>query len=195
VDRRLDRRPELRPEVHGAECGRENYSLQQTEGTNRVENAADAKYHRADRHSGSQIQHASLVGAGQGDEQSFGFTWLRSQSATDRATIRNDDTFPDEMPVNGQVDRLQGIQYTERSLDARQLTWKRKWDWAEVDIFGSHNLVRQYDPDTRRFKSLSRIRIGHVDFKIEQATGAQGVYNASRIWRDLHEDNSHTEST
>lgn len=131
------------------------------------------------------------VGLAEGDEQSYGFTWLRTQSATDRATLRTDTTFPDLMPVGAQVDRLQGIQYTERSTDTRQLTWQRKFDEFEVELFGSHNIVQQYDPDTRRFREL----VSHTDpntweFKVEQPTSVQAVFNASRIWRDIEEDNT-----
>ena len=125
----------------------------------RVEVPDDANYHRQTGIEETKYSELASVGLAKGDEQSFGFTWLRTQSAADRATIRTDDTFPFDMPVNGQVNRLQGIQYTERSSDSKQLTWQRKWDWIDVDAFGSHNLVRQYDPDTRRFKE----EVSHPD--------------------------------
>jgi len=136
-----------------------------------------------------EVKDSMLVSLGlaKGDEQSFGFTWLRTQAATDRASIRTDDRFLDL----GQSDRLQGIQYTERSTDTKQLTWQRKFDAFDVDLFGTHNVVRQYDPDTRRFREL----VSHPDsnnwnFIVEQPTSAQAVFNASRIWRDIEEDNT-----
>ena len=122
------------------------------------------------------------LGLAKGDEQSFGFTWLRAQSATDRATIRTDEGFPGPSSMH-----FQGIRYTERSLDSRQLTWERKWDRAELELFGAHNLVRQYDPDTRIFEDYDD-GTGHWAFR--QPAQITGLYNPSRIWRDVQEDNS-----
>ncbi|MEI7879312.1 MAG: TonB-dependent receptor [bacterium] len=156
-----------------------------------IETADSAQYRRQ---TGIQeIKDSMLlsVGLAKGDEQSFGFTWLRTQTATDRASIRNDVRFPYQLGDSGQSDRLQGIQYTERSTDTRQFTWQRKFEAFDVDLFAAQNKVRQYDPDTRRFREL----VSHPDsnswnYIVEQPTSAQAVFNASRIWRDIEEDNT-----
>ncbi|MEI6787173.1 MAG: TonB-dependent receptor [bacterium] len=172
-----------------------------------VQDAAEQSYSRAEfggvnladnnefrRQTGSQEVKDSMlmsVGLAQGEEQGFGFTWLRTQAATDRASIRNDTTFPDTMPVDAQVDRVQGIQYTERSTDSKQYTWHRKFDPVEVELFAAHNVVRQYDPDTRRFKEqVSRSGPDEWSFIIPQPSSVMSVYNAARIWRDIEEDNT-----
>jgi len=152
----------------------------------------DADYHR--RTGSQEVKSSALasVGMAKGDEQTMGFTWLRTQAAADRASILTEDVFPYDMVVNGDpARRIQGIEYAERSLDSRQLTWKRKWDSFDVELMGSHNLARQYEPDLRRFKEL----IYHPDdstwvSKLSQASTLQGLFDHSRFWRDVQEDNS-----
>jgi outer membrane receptor protein involved in Fe transport len=139
---------------------------------------------------GSQeVKWATLasLGLAKGDEQAFGFTWLRNQAATDRASFRNQ---VDLYAGQTQFMRNQGINYTERSLDARQLTWKRKWDGLELELLGAHNLVRQYDPDVRRIQEEGTLSDDGWTFAIRQADAASGTYNPARIWRDVREDNS-----
>jgi len=152
----------------------------------------DGDYHRRVGSQDVKTSALASVGMTKGDEQGFGFTWLRTQSATDRASIMTDDRFPYTMAVNEEpVSRVQGIEYSERSLDARQLTWRRKWDTFDVELFGSHNIVRQYEPDLRRFKEL----LYHPDAntwesQLSQASAIQGNFDHSRFWRDVKEDNT-----
>ena len=164
------------------------YSREQYGGAN----AADDNEFR--RQTGIQeVKDSMLVSMGltKGDEESFGFTWLRTQTATDRASIRNDVLYPYLMEIDSQVDKLQGIQYTERSTDSKQYTWQRKFDPIEVELYGAHNIVRQYDPDTRRFKEeVSRLGPDTWNSIIPQPGSAIAVYNVSRIWRDIEEDNT-----
>ncbi len=109
---------------------------------------------------------------------------IGNQSAIDEARFQVDDqTLPD--PIEQQN---QSLIYTERTVYSVQFHGDHALAGPEgfdVDWVGAYNFTRQYEPDTRYFRS----DFNPVSGQGNKPANSTTPQNTRRIWRDGEEDN------